>query len=68
MVEAQNRASLSQTELAVKLRHHQSFVAHVESGERQIVVELVAFYRAIGFDPFEILAIVEAAMEPDHKI
>jgi hypothetical protein len=24
--------------------------------------------RAIGFDPFEILAIVEAATEPDHKI
>jgi len=24
--------------------------------------------RAIGFDPVEILAIVEAATEPDHRI
>ena len=68
LVKAQKRASLSQTELAIKLRHHQSFVAHVESGERRIdVVELIAFSRAIGLDPFEILAIVEAATEPDHK-
>jgi ribosome-binding protein aMBF1 (putative translation factor) len=60
---------LSQKELAVKLRHHQSFVARVESGERRIdVVELIALSRAVGFDPFEVLAIVEAATEPDHKI
>ncbi|MCZ4270061.1 XRE family transcriptional regulator [Rhodobacteraceae bacterium G21628-S1] len=24
--------------------------------------------RAIGFDPFDVLAIVEAATEPDHRI
>jgi hypothetical protein len=44
-------------------------VVHAESVSRRInVVELIAFSRPIGFDPFEILAIVEAATEPDHKI
>jgi hypothetical protein len=44
-------------------------VARIESGERRIdVVELVVLARAIGFDPFDVLAIVEAATEPDHKI
>lgn len=69
MVDARIKSGLSQKELAVKLRHHQSFVARVESGERRIdVVELVVLARAIGFDPFEVLAMVEAATEPDHRI
>lgn len=69
MVDARTKAGLSQKELAAKLRHHQSFVARVESGERRIdVVELVVLARAIGFDASEILAIVEAATEPNHRI
>ena len=39
------------------------------NGQRRVdVVELVVLARAIGFDPFEVLAIVEAATEPDHRI
>ena len=69
LVDARIKAGLSQQELAAKLRHHQSFVARVESGERRIdVVELIVLSRAIGFDPAEILAIVEAATETGHKI
>lgn len=69
LVDARIKAGLSQKELAVKLRHHQSFVARVESGERRIdVVELVVLARVIGFEPFEVLAIVEAATESDHRI
>ena len=69
MVDARIKAGLSQKELADKLRHHQSFVARIESGERRIdVVELIALSRAVGFNPFEILASVEAATEPDHRI
>ncbi|MEL7152401.1 MAG: helix-turn-helix transcriptional regulator [Pseudomonadota bacterium] len=69
LVDARTKAGLSQKELAAKLRHHQSFVARVESGERRIdVVELVVLARAIGFDASEILAIVEAATEPNHRI
>ena len=64
-----SKAGLGQDELAAKLKCHQSLVARVESGERRIdVVELVVLARAIGFDPFEVLAIVEAATEPDHRI
>jgi ribosome-binding protein aMBF1 (putative translation factor) len=69
LVDARIKAGLSQKELADKLRHHQSFVARVESGERRIdVVELIALSRAIGFNPFEVLEIVKAATEPDHRI
>ena len=69
MVDARIKSGLSQKELALKLRHHQSFVARVESGERRIdVVEFIALSRAVRFDPFEILAIVEAATEPNHRI
>ncbi|ABF61957.1 hypothetical protein TM1040_3825 (plasmid) [Ruegeria sp. TM1040] len=42
-------------------------MVHAESVSRRInVVELIAFSRPIGFDPFKILAIVEAATESDH--
>ena len=69
LVDARTRAGLSQKELAAKLKHHQSFVARLESGERRIdVVELVVLARAIGFDASEVLAIVQASTEPDHKI
>ena len=69
LVDARIKSGLSQKELAAKLKHHQSFVARVESGERRIdVVELIVLSRAIGFDPFELLAIVEVATEPDHRI
>ena len=69
LVDARKSAGLGQDDLADRLKCHQSLVARIESGERQIdVVELVVLARAIGFDPFEVLAIVEAATEPDHRI
>jgi ribosome-binding protein aMBF1 (putative translation factor) len=69
LVDARKSAGLGQDDLADRLKCHQSLVARIESGERRIdVVELVVLARAIGFDPFEILAIVEAATEPDHRI
>jgi seryl-tRNA synthetase len=56
-------------ELAAKLKCHQSLVARIESGQRRIdVVELVVLARAMGFDPSEMLALVQAATEPDHRI
>jgi ribosome-binding protein aMBF1 (putative translation factor) len=69
LVDARKSAGLGQDDLADRLKCHQSLVARLESGERRIdVVELVVLARAIGFDPVEILAIVEAATEPDHRI
>lgn len=69
LVDARKNAGLGQDDLADRLKCHQSLVARLESGERRIdVVELVVLARAIGFDPFEVLAIVETATEPDHRI
>ena len=69
LVDARIKAGFGQAELATKLRCHQSLIAGLESGQRRVdVVELVVLARAIGFDPFELLAIVEAATEPDHRI
>jgi|TARA_B100000446_G_scaffold164322_1_gene165904 ribosome-binding protein aMBF1 (putative translation factor) len=69
LVEARNRAGLGQKDLADRLDCHQSLVARIESGQRRIdVVEFIVLSRALGFDLSEVLAIVEAATEPDHKI
>ncbi len=69
LVDARIKAGFGQAELATKLRCHQSLIARLESGQRRVdVVELVVLARAIGFDPFQLLAIVEAATEPDHRI
>ena len=69
LVEARIKAGLGQEELAVRLKCHQSLVARIESGQRRIdVVELVVLGRALGFAPSEVLALVEAATEPDHRI
>ena len=69
LVDARIKAGLGQAELATKLRCHKSLIARLESGQRRVdVVELVVLARAIGFDPFKVLAIVEAATEPDHRI
>ena len=69
LADARKSAGLGQDDLADRLKCHQSLVARIESGERRIdVVELVVLARAIGFDPFDVLAIVEAATEPDHRI
>lgn len=69
LIEARIKAGLGQEELAVKLNCHQSLVARIESGQRRIdVVELVVLARALGFAPSAVLALVEAATEPDHRI
>ena len=69
LVDARVKAGLGQKDLADRLRCHQSLIARLESGQRRVdVVELVVLARVIGFDPFEVLAIVEAATEPDHRI
>ena len=69
LVEARRNAGLGQKDLADRLDCHQSLVARIESGQRRIdVVEFIVLSRALGFDLSEVLAIVEAATEPDHKI
>lgn len=54
--EARLAAKLTQTELAVKLGRHQSFVAKVEGYERRLdVLEFVQMAEAIGTDTAKLL-------------
>ena len=69
LVDARVKAGISQADLAIRLHCHQSLVARIESGQRRIdVVELVVLARAIGFDPFEVLALVQTSTETGHRL
>jgi predicted transcriptional regulator len=49
-VEQRKKAGLRQVDLAKKIGVYQSWIAHMESGQRRIdVVELIELSRAIGF-------------------
>ena len=51
LIEARERAGLTQTELAEKLGEYQSFVARLESGQRRVdVIEFLEVAEIIGFD------------------
>ena len=69
LVAARRAAGLTQADLARRLHAHQSLVARIESGERRVdVVELVVLARALGTQATTLLAAVEQATEPDHRI
>ena len=56
LVEAREKASMTQQKLAKRLGTHQSFVSKFESGERRLdVVEFITIARAIGADPLRLL-------------
>jgi ribosome-binding protein aMBF1 (putative translation factor) len=67
LIEARRESGLSQTELAQRLKCHQSLVARIESGQSRIdVQELVILARALEADPIEILQNV-AEVVPDSE-
>lgn len=56
LVELRQKAGLRQVDLAAKLGVYQSWVTHMESGQRRIdVIELIELGKAIGFDPAELV-------------
>ncbi|MEW6639024.1 MAG: helix-turn-helix transcriptional regulator [Pseudomonadota bacterium] len=56
LVEQRKRAGLRQVDLAEKLGVYQSWVTHMESGQRRIdVVELIELGRVLDFDPAQIV-------------
>ena len=56
LVERRKRAGLRQIDLAEKLGVYQSWVTHMESGQRRIdVIELIELGRVVGFNPAEIV-------------
>ena len=69
IIAARKAAGLTQAELAIKLRCHQSFVARIESGQRRIdVVELVVLARATQSDLHKLLEVADIATPHDHSI
>jgi ribosome-binding protein aMBF1 (putative translation factor) len=51
LVEQRKKAGLRQVDLAAKMGVYQSWVTHMESGQRRIdVIELIELGKAIGFD------------------
>lgn len=60
---------LTQTDLADRLRCHQSLIARIESGERRIdVIELIVLTRAIGCEAGDILHEIDRFVEPTHRL
>ncbi len=56
LVELRGEAGLRQIDLAKKLGVYQSWVTHMESGQRRIdVIELIELGKIIGFDPAEVV-------------
>lgn len=59
LIEAREKAGLTQAEVARRLKRPQSFVAKYEGNERRIdVVEFIQIARALGVDPRDLLAAV----------
>jgi len=56
LVKARHEAGLTQQELAARLVRVQSFVAKVETGERQLsILEFCDYAEALGWDRAELL-------------
>lgn len=54
LIEARNRADVTQTELASRLGRPQPFISLVERGERRIdVIQFYVIMKALGVDPEE---------------
>jgi transcriptional regulator with XRE-family HTH domain len=56
LIAARKKAGFTQTQLAQKLRRHQSFVAKYETGERRLeVIEFVQICTVIGVAPEKLI-------------
>jgi transcriptional regulator with XRE-family HTH domain len=54
LIEAREAANVTQTELANRLGHTQSFVSNYERGQRRLdVPEFILICRALGLDPLK---------------
>ena len=69
LISERKAAGLTQSDLAKKLRCHQSLIARIESGQRRVdVVEVIVLTRAIGCRADEMLNEVAKFVELDHRL
>ena len=62
LIAARKNCGLTQTEVAEKLRKHQSFVSKYERGERRLdVVEFLKIANALNFEPCAFLRALSKA-------
>lgn len=62
-------AGLTQQTLAEQLRKPQSYVSKVERSERRLdVAEFIAYARALGQDPAQLIRAVERAFDDDRAL
>ena len=59
LVERRKQAGLRQVDLAKRLGRSQSYVSHIEIGQKRIaLIELIEWAEAIGFDPEEAITAI----------
>jgi transcriptional regulator with XRE-family HTH domain len=59
LIERREAAGMTQTQLADRLGEYQSFIAHLESGQRRVdVVEFLELAEVLGFDAEKALGVV----------
>ena len=69
LVAARNSAGLTQQAVADRLGKPQSYVAKVEGLERRLdIIEIMAFAKAIGFDPMPALKVAWATVRRDRDV
>lgn len=62
IVDKRTKAGLRQVDVAKRVKRYQSYITHVETGQKEIgVVELVELAEAIGFDPIAAIKTVMKA-------
>lgn len=65
LVTGREKAGLTQTQIAARLGHPQSFVAKYEGGERRLdVVEFIEVCEALGIDPKRVIAALQKRTGP----
>ena len=57
LVNARERAGLTQRDLAARLKRPHSFIGRIEAGERRVdVIEFIEIARVMGLDPKHLFA------------